>query len=370
MRLPFIALAGCAILAASPAPAQTRDSDPAPQPRRPQEAAIAAAPLPYREEAASFDAAPGVRLAGTLTLPSGNGPFAVALLIGGSGQHDRDEVFADHKPMLVLADALARKGYAVLRYDKRGAGKSTGSFAAAAMPDFVSDAAAAIAYLRHRPDIDPARIGVIGHSEGGTIGALLAVKDPSLAYVVMMAGFAAPADMLVAEQIRRIDIANGTAPSTAAQTYALNLKLFSAIGDARDQQEAERKVREVIATTSPAPAKAESDQAMMFAGMPAMRFILGYDPTSSLRQLRVPLLALVGSKDLVVPPDVNLPALRKAVAHDPDATIVELKGLNHFFQTAGTGAPQEFATIEQTLAPEVMATIIPWIDRHAVARRR
>jgi len=326
--------------------------------------------LPYREQAVAFDAAPGVRLAGTLTLPNRSGRFAAAILIAGSGRHDRDETVADHKPMLVLADALARQGYAVLRYDKRGAGKSTGDFDAATMADLTSDAAAAVAYLRSRPDIDPSRIGLVGHSEGGTIAAVLAAKDPHLAYVVMMAGFAAPTRTLVAEQIRRIDVVNGTSPAAAAQSYGLNIKLFDAIAAAKDQSDAESRVRQVLAVASPAPSAAEADQALMFARMPAMRFILAYDPTPSLRRLRVPVLALAGSKDLVVPPDINLPALRKALAQDRDVRIVELPGLNHFFQTAQTGAPQEFSSIEETLAPQVMATMMPWIARHVDTGRR
>lgn len=370
MRPPFIALAAGMALLVAPQMIQAATDTTPPKPRRPQEEAIAAARLPYREQAVAFDAAPGVRLAGTLTLPNRSGRFAAAILIAGSGRHDRDETVADHKPMLVLADALARQGYAVLRYDKRGAGRSTGDFDAATMADLTSDAAAAVAYLRSRPDIAPSRIGLIGHSEGGTIAAVLAAKDPHLAYVVMMAGFAAPTRTLVAEQIRRIDVVNGTSPVAAAQSYALNIKLFDAIAAAKDQSDAESRVRQVLAAASSAPSAAEADQALMFARMPAMRFILAYDPTPSLRRLRVPALALAGSKDLVVPPDINLPALREALAQDRDVRIVELPGLNHLFQTAQTGAPQEFFSIEETLAPQVMTTMMPWIARHVGSGRR
>lgn len=368
MRLKPVALSTCfAVLMVSlGGPATAADTQPRP---RPQEEAIAASPAPYRAEPVTFDAAPGVRLSGTLTLPHRHGPFAAAILLTGSGQNDRDETVADHKPMLVLADALTRAGYAVLRYDKRGAGKSTGNFDAATMADLTADAAKALAYLRSRPDIDRTRIGLIGHSEGGTIATVLAADDPHIAYVVMMAGFAAPAKMLVAEQIRRIDVVNGTLPAAAAQTYDLNMKLFGAIADAKDQNGAEAGVRKVLAAASPPPSRGETDQALMFARMPAMRYILAYDPTNSLRRVRVPVLALAGSKDLVVPPDINLPALRKALAQDRDVTIVELPDLNHFFQTARTGAPQEFSTIEETLSPQVTATMIPWIARHVTARR-
>jgi pimeloyl-ACP methyl ester carboxylesterase len=348
---------------------QRISADPSATPRRPQEEAIAAGPRPYREETVAFDnpAAPGVRLVGTLTLPNGGGPFPAAIFLGGSGRHDRDETIADHKPGLVLADALARQGCAVLRYDKRGAGQSTGDYAPAIFTDFISDAKAALAYLRSRPEIAGAKVGIVGHSEGATIGAILAADDPSVAFVVMLAGFANAGNVLVAEQIRRFDLAEGKPAAEADRTYNLNRACFDAIAAAKDQADAESQVRRILAAADPAPAKALADQALKFARMPSMRFILAYDPAPSLRRLRAPVLALDGSKDTVVPPDINLPALRAALAQDADATVVVLPGLNHFFQLAGTGAPSEMPRIEQTLAPEALAIIVPWVGAHASA---
>jgi pimeloyl-ACP methyl ester carboxylesterase len=365
-----------AVVAVFTAPVLAEDAvsgAPPPKPRRPQEEAIAAAPLPYREETVAFDnpAAPGVRLAGTLTLPNSGGPFAAAILIAGSGRNGRDEPIRNgdgtdsgHKPMLVLADALTRQGYAVLRYDKRGVGKSSGDYAAATTMDFLSDARAAIAWLRTRPDIDSSRLALIGHSEGATIGALLAADDPTIAGVVMMAGFAESGTLLVAEQTRRMDIANGTTPVKASQTYALNLKLFDAIATAKDQSEAETRVVKILAAANPGPDEAEVHQTLLYARLPMMRFILSYNPAQSLEKVRVPVLALGGTRDLIGLSDVNLPALRKALAQDPDVTIVEMPGLNHFFQHAETGLPREMPRLEETLAPEVTATIIPWLAKH------
>jgi hypothetical protein len=345
----------------------------APKPHRPQEEAIAAAPLPYREEAVVFDnpAASGVHLAGTITSPKGPGPFPAVVLIAGSGTNDRDEPIRNsdgtesgHKPMLVLADALTRQGYAVLRYDKRGVGKSSGDYAAATMMDFLSDAGAAVAWFRGRPEVDGRRLATVGHSEGATIGALLAADDPTIAGVVMMAGFAEPEDLLVAEQIRRMDIANGTPPAWAAQTYALNLKLFDAIGTAKDQSEGEARVVRILAGANPPADNAEIHQTLLFARLPMMPFILGFNPVPTLVKVRVPVLALGGTRDLVALTDVNLPAIRKALANDTDVTIVEMPGLNHFFQHAETGLPAEMPGIEETLAPEVIATIMPWLRKH------
>ncbi len=134
-----------------------------------------------------------MRLAGTLTLPKGKGPFPAVVMITGSGAQDRDEALLGHKPFLVIADRLTRDGIAVLRVDDRGFGKSTGDFLKASIEDFAVDTEAQAAWLRKRPDIDPRHIGLIGHSEGGIVGPMVAAKDPKIAFVVMMAGPGAPA---------------------------------------------------------------------------------------------------------------------------------------------------------------------------------
>jgi len=266
--------------------------------------------------------------------------------------------------MLILADALTRQGYAVLRYDKRGVARSTGDYSNATTLDFASDVMAAIAYLKARSDINSAKVGLIGHSEGATIAAIVAAKDPSLAFIVMMAGFAIPGRILVAEQTRRTAMIDGETREAATQTYNLNRRLYDAIAASSDQREAEARVRDLLSTAKPQPTEAESHQVLHFTELPYMRFILAYDPTAALEQVRVPVLALSGTKDLIVPSDLNLPALRKALAHDRDVTVVELPGLNHFFQHAETGSPREFGKIEETLAPEVLSLTTRWAVEH------
>lgn len=334
--------------------------------RRPQEESIAAARLPYREERITFSnpAAVGVRLAGTLTIPPGTQRFPAVVIIAGSGPNDRNEEIAGHKPALVLADALTRRGYAVLRYDKRGVAESTGDYSSATTLDFASDVTAAIAYLRSRPEIDRARVGLIGHSEGGTIAAVVAARDPDLAFIVMMAGFALPGRVLVAEQIRRIAMAEGETEQTATQTFNLNQHLYDAIAASKDQRDAQARVRQLLNSAKPKPSQDQFEQALQFTELPYMRFMLAYDPTASLEEVRVPVLAVCGSKDLVVPPDLNLPALRRALAHNRAVTVVEIPDLNHFFQHAETGSPREFASIEETMAPEVLAVVSNWIVEH------
>jgi pimeloyl-ACP methyl ester carboxylesterase len=341
-------------------------NDPILNQRRPQEETIVATPLPYREELVTFGnpAAAAVQLAGTLTLPQGTERLPAIVLIAGSGRNDRNEEVAGHKPLLVLADALTRQGYAVLRYDKRGVAKSAGDYSSATTLDFASDATAAVAYLKRRPDIDTAKVGLIGHSEGANIAATVAAGDPGLAFIVMLAGAAVPGKVLVAEQIRRIAIADGQTREAATRTFNLNRRLYDAIAASKDQREAEARVRKLLTSAKPQPTEAESHQAIHFTELPYMRFILAYDPTPTLTEVRVPVLALNGSKDLIGPPDLNLPALRKALTRDRDVTIVEMPGLNHFFQHAETGSPQEFAKIEETLAPEVLSLTSYWVVEH------
>jgi uncharacterized protein len=342
------------------------DNDALRSQRRPQEEGIAAASLPYREDIVAFDnsATAGVRLAGTLTLPPGTGPFPGVVLISGSGPNTRDDEIADHKLALVLADALTRDGCAVLRYDKRGVAKSTGDYEAATTLDFASDVTAAVIYLRGRSDIANAKVGLIGHSEGATIAAMVAAKDPSLAFIVMMAGFGIPGKILVAEQTRRIAIADGQSPAMAAHAYNLNRRLYDAITASKDQSDAEARVRKILATTKPKAEKEQADQAILFTKLPSMRFILAFDPSQMLGDVLVPALALYGSKDLVVPADLNVPVLRRTLIHDKDVTIKEMPGLNHLFQHAKTGSPREFGEIEETLSPEVLVIISKWVAYH------
>lgn len=335
-------------------------------PKRPQEAAIAAAAPPYRAEDVAFDnpTTSGVKLAGTLTLPQGQGPFPAVVLVSGSGPNGRDEEVFGHKIFLVLADHLTRQGYSVLRYDKRGVAKSTGAYALATTDDFAADAAAAVAYLRSRPDIDPHRVGLIGHSEGGVIAPIVAARDPGLKFVVMMAGTGIPGRILLAEQARLISIANGEPKASADAEYALSRKVYDAIADAKDAEEAQARARQVLEQATPKPPKLVFDETLRLTASPWMRRFLAYDPIPTLAEVRVPVLALNGSKDLQVPAALDLPPIRKALARNPDATVTELEGLNHLFQHAKTGSPTEYRRIEETLAPDFLETLDVWLAKH------
>jgi pimeloyl-ACP methyl ester carboxylesterase len=307
-----------------------------------------------------------VRLAGTLTLPEGKGPFAAVVLIAGSGAHDRDEKIFGHAPFLVLADHLTRQGVAVLRFDKRGVGQSTGDFAAATTVDFAADAEAGAAYLRSRPEIDRRRIGLLGHSEGGVIAPMVAERDPVIAFLVLMAGPGVRGDLIIMAQSRAVAAAAG-APPAALEAGAANERGFlDALMAAKDQAAAETAVRALLKGKMP---DAAIEAQIKVATSPWYRSFIAYDPAPALRRLRIPVLALIGSKDLQVPAEQNLPALRAALAGDPRAEVAELPGLNHLFQEATTGAPTEYGQIEQTLSPAALDRISNWIlTKGAVAR--
>ncbi|MDB5416616.1 MAG: alpha/beta fold hydrolase [Phenylobacterium sp.] len=321
-------------------------------------------PFPYRAEEVSVDSAPGVKLAGTLTLPAGHGPFAAVVMITGSGPQDRDETILGHKPFLVIADDLTRRGIAVLRLDDRGVAKSTGDFGKALTTDFAVDAEAAAAYLRIRPDIDPRKVGLIGHSEGGLVGPMVAAKDPKIAFVVMMAGPGAPLlDVLNAQRLALLPGMGVNEKQAAALNVGMT-KAVAAMKDAKTQAEAEARAAAALKAAIPTlPDQVVKTQAQMISSA-WFRALLAYDPRPTLRLVKAPTLAINGSKDRQVPAEQNLSAIRAAMKDNPDVTIIELPGLNHLFQTAPTGAAGEYADIEETVAPIALKTMGDWIVAH------
>lgn len=321
-------------------------------------------PYPYSEEAVAYDnAVARVRLAGTLTMPQGRGPFPAVVLIAGSGGHTRDEVVFGHAIFLVLADHLTRHGIAVLRYDKRGLGQSTGDYASATSADFAADADAGVTYLKTVPQIDARRIGLIGHSEGGVIAPMVAERDPAAAFLILMAGSGVPGDKIIMAQSKAIAAAAGAPDAALAANAVIERQFLDAVMAAKDQPSAELAIRAVLKgagipdTAIDAQAKAASSD--------WYRFFLSYDPAPALRRLRRPILAIIGSKDLQVLPEQNLPALRGALKSDSAAKVVEVPGLNHLFQTAKTGAPSEYGEIEETLSPTALDLITNWILEQA-----
>jgi len=318
-------------------------------------------PYPYREEEVTYaNKAAGNVLAGTLTIPPGKGPFPAVLLISGSGPNDRDETVFGHKPFLVLSDYLTRKGIVVLRVDKRGVGKSTGDLAHATTADFATDAEAGVQYLKTRAEADPRRIGLIGHSEGGTVAPMVAAGDPGVRFIVLMAGPGVPGDQIIVEQGRLIEEAAGATKEKAAQDADKQRELFALVEKEKDDAVLGKELREKLAGRVP---DAQIDVAIQQLTSPWMRYTLTYDPATALRKVACPVLALNGEKDLQVSAAQNLPAIKKALEEggNKQIEIDELPGLNHLFQTAKTGSPTEYAQIEETISPVALDKVASWI---------
>lgn len=347
-------------------------------PRRPQ---IPAPPYPYREEETSVsNPEAGVTLAGTLTLPSGPGPHPAVVLVSGSGPQDRDETLLGHKPFLVLADHLARQGIAVLRYDDRGVAGSTGTFSTATTLDFASDALAAVAHLRARPDIGA--VGIVGHSEGGLVAPLAATRSDGVDFIVLLAGPGLTGAEIVLAQSALISRAAGTPPEVVEFNTRTRRAAFEAVRTHQDTAEAARAVRSVIeASIEELPAEVRSALAarstpeaieaqVRSVNTPWFRFFLDHDPRPVLEDVRIPVLALLGSLDLQVPAEDNAREIEAALHRggNPDATVRILPGLNHLFQTAETGAPTEYEQIEETMSPVALEAVSGWIRARFAGR--
>lgn len=340
-------------------------------PKRPQEPRP---PFPYLEEEVQFqNEAAGIQLAGTLTLPKGPGPHRVAVLISGSGPQNRDEEILGHKPFLVLADHLTRAGIGVLRFDDRGVGASEGDFASATSADFATDVEAAVAYLRNRPEVNPQQIGLIGHSEGGLIAPMVAAKDPAIAFVVLMAGPGLSGYHILLQQVADINRANGMEEQKVKQNVKTSKKLYKIIMKSASAEAAREKAlafmkKEMAKLSDEEKAQIGDPEKFMQQQLaqlnsPWFRYFLSYDPRPALRQLSCPVLAINGSKDTQVHAGKNLKVIESALrkSASPHYTVKELPGLNHLFQTAETGAPTEYAQIEETMAPIALETIAEWI---------
>ncbi len=356
-------------------------------------------PFPYRVEEVVFshrpaeslddgfaprasDAEDAINLAGTLTLPEGEGPFPAAVMITGSGRQDRDETVFEHKPFWVIADHLTREGLAVLRCDDRGAGQSTGDFAAANSADFATDARAAVRWLRTRTDIDPQRIGLIGHSEGGVIAPMVAAGDDKdwIHFSVLLAPPAVNIADVIRHQSALIAKAEGADSADVEANDRLLAAVFGALTDpdAAEARDAviDRAINEAWDTLSEA-AKAEVggnrgqlQQQIARMDRPWMRYLLQYDPLPALREMRGHVLAVLGGKDLQVDPEQNLEPLRSALltrdAGDHDTTIRVLDNHNHLLQRCETGSPTEYIDIEETVSPEALALLADWLRRHVL----
>jgi hypothetical protein len=332
------------------------------------------APVPYRDEELAVEGG-DARLAGTLTLPPGAGPFPAVVLLGGSGARPRDGDVFGFKVQGVMADALTRQGIAVYRFDDRGTGSTTGAAAHMTTELFAVDALAALTALQRRPDIDSRRVGFVGHSEGATVAAIAAARSAEVAYVVMLAGPGVRGDLVLRQQA--VDVARSIGASDEA-VARIGAAHAAAAGAARDNAPAEvmtARVRDLVGAQidamPPAQRRAMGDRAkvveqgvqlgMRQFGSPWMRFMLDFDPATALRQVKVPALAIFGGLDVQVAPVLNQRPVADALGSNPRATVKVYPEANHLFQRARTGLVSEYATLEKAFVPGLMDEIGAWI---------
>ncbi|HNX38621.1 MAG TPA: alpha/beta hydrolase [Candidatus Cloacimonadota bacterium] len=329
-------------------------------------------PFPYYTEEVSIpNPEAGIKLAGTLTLPDAKGKYPAVIMITGSGPQDRDEMIFEHRPFAVIADHLARNGIASLRYDDRGTAASGGDFQAGTTLDFASDAASAVAWLKTRKEIT--EIGLIGHSEGGIIAPIVAATNPDVDFIILLAGTGVLGEKVLLVQQEEIMRASGEDEAEIKKEMLINSQAFELVKQATSVDELKLQLQKYIEETLdngsveiPEGLTREEFVQAQLAGIcsPWMIGFLKLDPADYLKKVKCPVLALNGDKDLQVSSKINLPAISAALAQagNKDVTTREFPGLNHLFQECKTGVPDEYVTIEQTIAPVVLDEISAWIS--------
>jgi len=341
--------------------------DKVPQPpRRPQ---TPVKPYPYNEEEVVYENKNAeVKLAGTLTLPCSNGPFPAVLLVAGSGPMDRDETVFNHKPFMVLADYLTCRGFAVLRADKRGVGKSTGVYGQATKEDFSSDVLTGVQYLKSRKDVNPRFIGLIGHSAGGEISAVVASQSRDVAFIVMMSGVGIKGydntvlqDVMTAKEKGATEEELALIRSWCERFYAVPLQ-------EKDDAVARRMMEQLYENRTDEENRAfrflkgwtlEIDNALS----PYMRYSLAFNPVPFLKKVKCPVLAINGDRDTQVPSKENLQSIEEALRAGGNHSfkVKELPDINHMFQSVKPGGVTDYSKIEETMSPVVLKLVADWL---------
>jgi len=340
---------------------------------RPQEPK---APFSYYSENITFqNKKENFTLAGTLTLPKKEGKFPVVILITGSGAQNRDSELLGHKPFLLIADYLTKNGIGVLRYDDRGVAESKGDRTNATSKDFSEDVLAAVEYLKTRKDVNLKKIGLIGHSEGGTIAPMVAANSKDISYIVLLAGTGIPGDELLKQQTYLIGKASGMSEADLETAQKLNAEIYQIIKSETDPKIAKEKLSPILESQFNALPEAQrppADQVKLIVAQqvnevasPWMQYFLNYDPRLILKDVKCPVLILNGEKDLQVPAQANTEAIKNALqkAGNKNVTVTVFPGLNHLFQECETGSFEEYEKIEQTFSPVALQSISSWISQ-------
>ena len=335
-------------------------------------------PVPYKQDEVKFNNG-GITLAGTLTLPPTSGKHPAVVMITGSGSQNRDEDIFGFKLFKIIADALTRKGVAVLRSDDRGVGGSGGGTAESTTGDFAMDALSGVQYLRSRKDIDPNHIGLCGHSEGALAASIAADKSHDVAFIVLLAGPGVPGDTLILWQQVTLMRASGASDSDINEAAALQHRVYDAVRTDSGWDQIRSSLSERIAHSlgklTPDQRKALGDSASFVASRtdatlrdvrrPWFKYFIMYDPAPTLRRIKCPVLALFGELDMQVPPAVAMKPLEAALNEggNTDVTVRVLPKANHLFQAAVTGLPSEYGSLKKEFVPGFLDTLSTWVTK-------
>ncbi len=333
-------------------------------------------PPPYKVEEVVVKSG-AITLAGTLTLPDKPGRHPAVVLLTGSGPQNRDEEIVGFKPFRVLADHLTRLGVAVLRCDDRGVGGSSGSLEAITSEDLALDALAALSFLKARPEVDPARIGLLGHSEGGLLAVMAAGQSTDVGFIVLVSGPAVKGETLMQAQLEAIAAAEGKGEAEIQRLQARQARSFRVARTGQGGEDITEDARkEALAELEKLPAEQKkamgdlsqfADRAvkgqMAFLRSPWFKFFLDYDPGPALARVRCPVLALYGEKDLQVPAEMNRKALEAALGGSGNKRLAVrvLPGANHLFQPAKTGSPSEYASLPKEFVPGFLEAVAGFV---------
>lgn len=351
----------------------TREVKELPKINRPQEPKE---PFPYSIEEVTFEnTSAKITLAGTLTLPKSSKPVPVVVLISGSGPQDRNSELLNHKPFWIFADHLTRNGIGVLRVDDRGVGQSTGDRSNATSMDFALDVEAAVAFLKTKSEVNSKKIGLIGHSEGGMIAPIVASKDKSIAFIVLLAGPGVPCDQLLIEQAYLIGKSDGLNETELEQAKKLNRSIYSLVKSDKTTEDVKKEIELLLEKSlfdnPDASYLSETQKKQMISQQseqitsPWFRFFMKFNPDDYLSKVKCPVLVLNGEKDLQVPAKMNTEAIQKSLARAGNKKVntIIYPNRNHLFQDCTTGSIDEYSTIEQTISPQVLTDISTWIEK-------
>ncbi len=333
-------------------------------------------PVPYRQEEVVFHN-DTLKFAGTLTLPSAQGRHPAVVMITGSGPQNRDEEIFGFKPFKMIADHFTRRGIAVLRYDDRGVGGSTGSIGLSTTSDFANDVIEAVKFLESRNDINPRQIGLCGHSEGGIVAPLAASRCKDIAFIILISGTAVDGMTILLSQAELIARANGNAETDIQENMELSRKLFSALREGqsldRFREEIFQAGRRQLDRMKPEERQAinnpdqylqtQVDAQMKQLQSPWFRYFLSYDPAPTMERVQCPVLALFGGLDLQVPAEINKQAMEKALtkANNKEYLIKVFPKANHLYLSAATGSPSEYAAMKKEFVPGFLDTMTEWM---------